>query len=222
MSVRKPGSNVTTFAAIAAGAGLLLGGAGTASGAIIFDNEAADSFEGQVATNDLLQTALLSVDADGNFQQEGAGGEEKLRTGEWSSARGETAAITSTSSITYTFDGLQDITEIHVYGGWQDGGRARIDVAIDYREAEGEDWIELIPHTTFDPTDEGHTWGRMSILPENGGFLATDVGQMRFTFPSQKAGHAGYNEIDVIPEPASLALMGLGGLLLVRRRRASA
>jgi len=129
----------------------------------------------------------------------------------------ELTIIDNDVELTYNLSGPANITNINVYSGWRDGGRVDQDYEILFTTTTNAAFQSLttvsVDHTAGNPSS-------LAVFISDVGL--TDVTAIRFTFTGVQNGYVGYREIDVmIPEPATLSLLGLGALLALRRRRRS-
>ncbi|MBK1826579.1 PEP-CTERM sorting domain-containing protein [Haloferula rosea] len=121
-----------------------------------------------------------------------------------------------------------DITQIDLYSNWGDGsGRDDIRVTISMSLVGTPTVFDQVVVTNqFIEFETANTQGAMNITGDGGGLIGTGIAAIRFDFPAiQEANGVGYSELDVIgtatiPEPSTALLGGLGGFLLLRRRRA--
>jgi len=125
------------------------------------------------------------------------------------------------ASVTYTLAAASNITEISVYGGWSTDADAQR-WAVYYSTATDPDTFNLLRSVEYDPQVpvSGGSLTKVSLTDDTG-ILASDVVKIRFDIYSKWGSYAdGLGEIDVLPEPATMALMALGGVgLLLKRRR---
>lgn len=137
-------------------------------------------------------------------------------------------------SVTYALGGAFNLTEIVVYGGWVDGGRdeQNLDVLV---SSDGTNFTSLGASlggnlgtlrgtATATGAQTRSPNSHRNSITDNAGDLATNVTHVRFDQLAVENGYTGYSEFDVfgtaIPEPSSAALLGLGALgLLTRRKR---
>ena len=186
-----------------------------------------------VSATDLLQTDLGSAPVlTGAFNSFGVGGEIVLRdgTGGSSSATdGPTAALIGTNcTVTYTFDVFSnplgyEITQIDSFGAW-DEGRDRQDISILFSTVGDPTAFTLLTNYSFDSPESN--FSRVSVTPGAGDtFLMSNVHSIRFSFPEQETGAAGYRELDVqglaVPEPSCLFLLSAVGFIATFSRRRS-
>ncbi len=120
--------------------------------------------------------------------------------------------------------------------GWDNSPqRKNYSIAIDPDDprllyvAKSTDWDNNLSqvHRMFTP-DEGETWQSLGALSDEGR-ISTVIAPWRLDdtpapikalwLEGQMSGWTSYNTSIMIPEPASLAMLGIGGLLLLRRRR---
>jgi len=144
------------------------------------------------------------------------------------------------SSITYTLAGPSTITEIEVLGGWADNGRDAQNYSVSIATGGTSTFVPLNlagatvatgtatvtgNSVAYNPAAPGgvQVAARTTITDTGGAPLATNVTAIRFDFGAVENNYTGTAELAVVgtPEPASLAVFGVGGLaLLARRRRA--
>ena len=113
-------------------------------------------------------------------------------------------------SITFSFDQDVDLTSLRLGSFQTTGGGANVDVVT--VTPDGGATITFTSDATNAPTTDRSL----------GGVFVAAGTDIVFTTTSSAASGVLFNEITVetIPEPGSLALLGLGGLLIARRRRA--
>ena len=155
-----------------------------------------------VATNDLLQTALLATDdrlgylSVADFTNVGAAALTDGAFGSASKTDG-TCGITN-GVITYLLDtsaspaGYQ-VTEIDSYSGWDDATRDDQHYTVSFRKVGATRFTDAIA------VDYTGTVSQARVCITN-----LDIGNVeavRFAFPSQENGGAGYKELDVIGAP---------------------
>jgi PEP-CTERM motif-containing protein len=210
------------------------------AGATVVINSTASS---DAASNtDLLQTALDTADYAGTWDYEnrqganqvpnavtdGVAGSQRQDYGSGSviaaamadSSRSDAGVVTYTLDTTAVTEGY-NITQIDFYHGWVDGGRDAFSFKIEYQTvAGGTAWNEYYNSDAMFAFPDVY-YGLTSFTDDSGS-IASGVSAVRFSFPQIENGYGGISEIDVIPEPATLALLTLGGLAIARRRRRDA
>lgn len=123
-----------------------------------------------------------------------------------------------------------NITQIDLYSNWGNGdGRNAIRTTISVSLVGDAGFVALDNPGggtlfTYNPVSTGDVNGTQGLLSITGLEL-TNVDAIRFAFDNlQENNGVGYSEFDVfgsaVPEPTTALLGGLGGLLLLRRRRA--
>lgn len=209
--------------------------ASTSQAAVIVTTNNSDT---TASSTDLLQTAFSSQSTTGTINL----GITDLRNGtafalgsqyNWGGGN-----ISNGSTLTYTFDTVASpggyvINEINFFTGWRgpNGDRHRManfDVAY-ATVASPLNFSNVIitggsgGFFTQNALDGGSTTGRYGVVDNGSAALATGVAAIRISFVSVENGAIGMSEIDIlgtaIPEPSSAALLGLGGLALILRRR---
>ncbi|MBN1553511.1 MAG: PEP-CTERM sorting domain-containing protein [Phycisphaerae bacterium] len=116
---------------------------------------------------------------------------------------------TTTNTLGY------DIQTIDIIGGQLNGGINRIECTIDYKRV-GDTEFSTLGYFSYNPGTGG---GTKLSLSDDQGMILSGVSELKFSFG------VGYviREIDVVgtatPEPATLSLLVIGGLLVLRRKR---
>jgi hypothetical protein len=160
----------------------------------------------------------------GNFAVWAAGGTAALTDGTLQDIQGGiqmfaaagTGGDNPGQSVTYTLTGSTtgyDLTNITVFGGWQDSGRDQQSYTIYYSTAADPtnfsvltsvNYLPKVPGTTASFTTANAT--RVTITTASGEPLATDVALVKFDFtsPSGENGWEGYSELEVFGTPSSV------------------
>ena len=192
---------------------------------------------GGVLNNDLLN-GLLPVFSTGDFTREDSTGLSALTDGTFDTQWGDgTPASSHTAwatagagdSVLYNLAGPSALSEVVIYGGWNDGGRDQQSYEV-FISTNGVDFTSIGDVDTnpgLQGVDLGPIGVRVSFTPAGGGLFASNVTNLRVDFRAVENGYVGIAEIDAIgttaaiPEPGTAALLGLGmvGLSIVRRRR---
>jgi hypothetical protein len=187
------------------------------------------------SATDIINGMLPSASA-GLFTQEGAGGLPVLTNGQFPSpisrdgggafqfsafATGGTGPTSGGTSLTFTLASPVNVTGINVYGGWQDGGRDQQSYSIFYAVSAAPSTFLPLTTVNFNPPDSaGMPQVTQVSITDNTGTLAANVAALRFDFNATENGYSGYAEIDVVPEPSAIGLLGLASAgVLARRRR---
>ncbi|MES2709585.1 MAG: PEP-CTERM sorting domain-containing protein [Verrucomicrobiota bacterium] len=185
------------------------------------------------SSTDLIN-GLAATSVTGNFAQEGTGGTPVLTDGLFPSpitrdAGGAfqfsafaTGGNTGGTSLTYVLGSAKNIGSITIYGGWQDSGRDQQSYNILYSTASAPGTFLPLTTVNFQGDVTTHPQLNRVTVSDTTGTLAGNVAALRFDFNATENGYAGYAEIDVfaaVPEPGSLAMLGLAALGAVTRRR---
>lgn len=137
-------------------------------------------------------------------------------------------SFTITLDTTVNSDGY-DISELFSVAGWStsSGGRANQGYGVTFNLVGGG--TTVIAAQTFEANNSPTNYWTTVSLTDDSGLLATGVESIVFNGfdnanESANPSIVVYREFDVIgtatvPEPGSLALLGLGGLMMIKRRR---
>ena len=105
--------------------------------------------------------------------------------------------VSSCSANTPATSEGYDITRIDIYHGWRDTGRDEGRVTVEYAAAaDPSTFTEIVNASSANYTPPSQ-YGRIRLGSDSGVFIATNAVKIRFTFPSQENGQAGYSELDV-------------------------
>lgn len=120
--------------------------------------------------------------------------------------------------VIWDLGGTFNLTEAVVYGGWNDGGRDQTFFGFDVSTDGGVNFTQLIAPVANESgtTPISH---RIRIFDDAAAYIATGVTHVRLDPGSVENGYTGYTEVDVfgelVPEPASLFLLGVASLAVV-------
>jgi hypothetical protein len=111
-----------------------------------------------------------------------------------------------------------NISEIDTYAGWCDVDRSNQRITISYRKVGETEFTELGFFTNLEATGGDYST-KINLMDDAGGYFLTGIDAIRFNiYPYEMM-----KEIDVmgspVPEPLSLALMAIGGVMLRRKVR---
>jgi len=204
----------------------------------ISTSESASNSPLTVSSTDLLQTNLSSIASSGSFLPAFSPNTLTLLTNGQFGAGGNSFADTvgpqNGATITFSLDltapgasGGYSISSISTYTGW-DSGRDGQEYTVAFSTASAPSIFTTITSTgQLNPTTGGDNFA-VTII-NTGGYLATNVAAIKFTFTSFENNGSGYREIDIIgiPEPATTSALGGAGVLVLsvvitRRRRRQA
>ena len=173
----------------------------------------------------------------GNFATYGAGGTAALTDGtlgeigagiQMFAAAGNNGD-NSGESVTYTLTGSAtgyDLTNITVFGGWQDSGRDQQAYTVSYSTVAAPATFSPLASVSYLPTVPGTGANfttanatRVIVTTASGLPLATDVAQVKFDFttPAGENGWEGYAELEVFGTPS----VSTGGSITINTVQAS-
>ncbi|MCA9260615.1 MAG: hypothetical protein KDA61_15490 [Planctomycetales bacterium] len=190
---------------------------------------------GGPSSTDLLHGASPS-DQSGDFTRETSTGTPALTDGSVDTYFGTGTAESVHSAyatgadgeyVAYSLGGAFNLTEVVIYGGWNDAGRD----AQHYDLLASSDMgatFALVGSIDVNPgvqgTDVTPVSNRVAFSEDALAFLATNVTDIRVNFLGVENGYTGYTEIDVFgeasPEPTTWLVACCGLLGLASRRRA--
>lgn len=194
------------------------------------------AYAGDVSSTDLLHgitgTTLGAFNDGAANLNNGVHGTNDADVGAFSNALGESAwtADSGTSREFVLGDGANakgyDISEIQSIAAWNGAGFMNQKYEIYLRSLGGS--YALYATVDYQPANDTDEGGATKVnVTDDIGLLGSGIDAIRFDFldtVSNNVGGAAYRELDVfgiatVPEPSSTALLGLGGLALIGRRR---
>ena len=187
--------------------------------------------------SDLLE-GLSALSSSGDFQKEGSAGLSALTDGSVQTYYHTTHLNDAVDYLTthsayatgddgsagqeavYDLGATIDLAEIVIYGGWTDGGRDQQNVDVLW-SADNVSFTSLGATLGGNGNSNSGPISHRNSITDDGGTLASGVRYIKLDFGGVENGWTGYTEIDAfaVPEPSTTALLGLGGLALILRRR---
>lgn len=176
------------------------------------------------AANNSLISGLVPTTANGNFGEYTTGTANHLTVpgmpltinpyANSSSSNLEVCGNDGTagSLLVYTLPASADgynLTNITVYGGWQDGGRDAQDYTVYYSTAEAPSLFFQLTNVSYVPSNPGGIGcaNRVTISDSTGAAMATNVAAVEFNFTTPTSasenGAAGYTAITVQGTPST-------------------
>ncbi len=131
----------------------------------------------------------------------------------------------TTAQVVYDLGGSYNLSSADVFAGWNDSGRDLFSFTL---EASADN-VNYSPIGSF--SKGGDNTGaittpvttKIDFVDDGGASIASGVRYVRLTATDTDNGYAGMVEFDVngtpAPEPGSLAVLGLGAVVMMRRRR---
>ncbi len=172
---------------------------------------AANSYAFNPAANNLL-AGLSPTDKSNNSEGgESTGSVTKLTDAAIVADSADTYYVGSNAYLTYTLptdaSAGYDITQIHIYSGWNDGGRENITLNnITYSTVADPATFTAIPNSSVNY--EGGTSVAKVTISATDGVLASGVYAIRFNFGAQENGAVGYRELEVLGMPVGVPAVG--------------
>ena len=161
-----------------------------------------------VSSTDLLQSPGITVDSSQlgiDTGDSGSFGVGSLNDGLFPTD--DNAFAISSGVLTYILDTTvytqgYTITNISTYGGWANWGRSEQSYTVSYSTVTApSNFVNIVTADTGYYLDDAPSYTSIVIYNTNSPVLATAVKAIRFTFPSQLNGGAGYRELDVLGSP---------------------
>ena len=182
------------------------------------------SLVGTVSAGNLNSEEGLNSNTSGSALTDGGFGKLTIDDGSPKSNPGMSIVHEGTT-ITYTLGNLAggyNIGRIDTFTGWRDSGRANQNYTVSF--AHASDPSNFITAFSVSASDAGFNDLMVSTTGTGGSALDFGVTAVRFNFSGVQNRFVGYREIDVVavPEPTTLALLGLGMLGFAVSRRKSA
>ena len=226
----------TFVAADSASAAVVYGSGVSGTTAEVFDNSNSTAYDGDISTTDLLNG--LTPTFDGQWFTSGGRTPANMADGVHGGVNDvNTLAQTQSPPAVAVFDlgtgtnGLGfDLDSITSIASWRDSGFGNQVWTMEVAGVGADGSLTSTDFTTLVSVDYKPVSGGGSTkvtLTALSGTLTSGVQYVRITGLPNSAGNSNrmaWRELDIqgaatVPEPGSLALLGLGGLLIARRRR---
>ena len=177
-----------------------------------------------LATGSLIAGSSPSSTGTGTFNMEGSGGLPILTDGIYGSISNSlagnhpsfaTCGPNAGTSVTYTLPASAtngyDLTNIVVYGGWNDNGRDQQGYTVYYSTRQNPANFIALTTVNFSPviSNSVQSATRVTIAPAATAPIAKNVGMIEFNFStiSVANGYSGYAELQVFGQPSPVAVI---------------
>ena len=135
------------------------------------------------------------------------------------------ATAPTNSLLTYNLGGLYDLSQVDIYGGWNDSGRDAL--SFDLQVSADDALYTTIASYTKGPDDTGQitvpVTNLYSVVDDGGANIASAVQYVRVSVTDADNGYVGIAEVDVfgtrVPEPTSVALVAFTCLATIASQR---